>query len=87
MGEFGLVAFMAGQFCTGDYVHVQITNSLLQKCLFGETTSFKFSRVSNDLSRRSRVNFGLGKILLSDTAPISLHLYYAITSAGSKLRL
>jgi hypothetical protein len=36
MGEFGLVAFMAGKFCTGDYVHVQITNSLLQKCLFGE---------------------------------------------------
>jgi hypothetical protein len=38
MGDFGLVAFMAGKFCPGDYVHVQIAASLLQKRLFGQIT-------------------------------------------------
>jgi hypothetical protein len=38
MEEFGLAAFMAGKYCSGDYVHLQIAALLLQKRLFGETT-------------------------------------------------
>jgi hypothetical protein len=40
MGEFGLVAFMAGKYCPGDYVRVQIAASLRPKRLFGEKQDF-----------------------------------------------
>jgi len=40
LGEFGLAAFMAGKYCPGDYVHVQLAASLLPKRLFGEKQDF-----------------------------------------------
>jgi hypothetical protein len=40
MGEFCLVAFMAGKYCPGDYVYVQLAASLLPKRLFGEKQDF-----------------------------------------------
>jgi hypothetical protein len=40
LGEFGLAAFMAGKYCPGDYVHIQLAASLLPKRLFGEKQDF-----------------------------------------------
>jgi len=85
LGEFCLVAFMAGKYCPGDYIHVQRAASLRKNiCLVKNKASILKGK--QGVVKALRANFGCAKILLSDTGPISLHPCNSIAFTHSRWR-
>jgi hypothetical protein len=77
---------MAGKYCPGDYVHVQLTASLRKNvCLVKNKASILTGK--QWVVKALRANFGCAKILLSNAVPISLHLYNLIAFTHSRWRL
>jgi hypothetical protein len=77
---------MAGKYCPGDYVHVQLAASLRKNvCLVKNKASIL--KEKQWIVKALRANFGYAKILLSDTVPISLHPYNSIAFTHSRWRL
>jgi len=77
---------MAGKYCPGGYVRVQLSASLRKNvCLVKNKASILKGKPW--VVKALRANFGCAKILLSNTIPISLHPYNLIAFTHPRWRL